>query len=211
MDVIHVELYPSTRSCRTADLARKRKFVLTVSTWRSILLVLLVSTVLSARLASAQSGTGPPSGREGDQMPSSELPDGWRLLRTHSPTGGADAVSIIHPADTSQSDLDLVGLMIRCGENDPEVLIAILSALPAHSRPQVTVGSPGRQFESIVTSPGTLLLLPKDATDLVRKEWQNQQDLSIQIDDGKSNIRGVIKLAGLATAFKTLQANCGAH
>ena len=43
-------------------------------------------------------------------------------MRTRNPHGGADAVSIMHTADTSKSDLDLAGLMIRCREGGTEIV-----------------------------------------------------------------------------------------
>ena len=133
-------------------------------------------------------------------------------MRTHNPNGGADAISIMHPADTSRSDLDLAGLMIRCSETGAEVVIVILPALPFRVRPHVTFGKPGNeiQFEATVAPPGTLVLLPNDAIGLVSGPWQTLEDLFVRIDDDQSTIRGVVKLAGLAAAFKQLQASCAA-
>ena len=100
--------------------------------------------------------------------------------------------------------------MIRCGETSAEVVIVILPALPFRTRPHVTFGKPGNeiQFEATVAPPGTVVLLPNDATALVSGPWQTLEDLFIRIDDGQSTIRGVVKLAGLAAAFKKLQASC---
>ena len=99
------------------------------------------------------------SGRAGGAQPTlvSELAGGWHLVRTHNPNGGADAISIMHTADTSRSDLDLVGLMIRCSETSAEVVIIILPALPFRSRPHVSFGKPGNetQFDATVAPPGT--------------------------------------------------------
>jgi len=143
----------------------------------------------------------------------SELAGGWHLVRTPNPNGGADAISIIHPADTSRSDLDLAGLMIRCGETSAEVIIVILPAMPFSTRPHVAFGKSGTktQFEATVAPPGTAVLLPRDATTLVNGPWQALDDLSIRIDFGQSTIRGVVKLAGLQAAFKELQSICAAH
>ena len=143
---------------------------------------------------------------------SSELAGGWHLLRTPNPNGGADAISIMHTADTSRSDLDLVGMMIRCSETSAEVVVVLLRALPFRVRPHVALGKPGNEtkFEATVAPPGTMVLLPRDATTLVSGPWQALDDLFIQIDDGQSTIRGVVKLAGLKPAYQELLANCSA-
>jgi hypothetical protein len=168
--------------------------------------------ILATVPASAVDGIIPDSGSAGgaEPTPGSELAGGWHFVRTRNPNGGADAISIMHSADTSRSDLDLAGLMIRCGESSAEVIIVILPALPFSTRPHVTFGKPGNeiQFEARVAPPGTVVLLPNDATALVSGSWQTLEDLFIRIDDGQSTIHGVVKLAGLAAAFTKLQASC---
>src|ERR1700678_3016016 len=54
----------------------------------------------------------------------------WRLVRTPNVRGGADAVSIMHIADSSRSDLDLAGLTLRCGENGIEALVVVVEPRP---------------------------------------------------------------------------------
>jgi hypothetical protein len=148
-----------------------------------------------------------------DQTFSSELSDGWRLLRTHNPKGGADAISITHPADTLRSDLDLVGLMIRCTDKNPEVLVVVLPTLRAGTRPHITVGAAAdaTEFLGSIAPPGTLVLLPERASILASGQWQAMQDLFVRIDNDKSAIHGVIKLTGLPGAFKQLRSACAAH
>lgn len=168
--------------------------------------------ILASVATSAVNGGNPDSNRSGgaEQPLSSVLAGGWRLVRTPNPDGGADAISIMHAADTSRSDLDLAGLMIRCSETSAEVVIVLLPALPFRARPHVTFGRPGNetQFEATVAPPGTVVLLPRDATTLLSGPWQVVEDLFIRIDDGQSTIRGVVKLTGLEAAFKELQASC---
>jgi hypothetical protein len=165
--------------------------------------------------ASAVNGANPDSGGAGsaEGALNSDLAGGWHLVRTRNPTGGAYAISIMHIADTSRSDLDLAGLMIRCSEISTEVVIVLLPGLPFRARPHVALGKPGNetQFEATVAPPGTAVLLPRDATTLVSGPWQALEDLFIRIDDGQSTIRGVVKLEGLEAAFKELQASCAAH
>ena len=189
--------------------------LLKMATSRRLFPVFVAIFILATVPASAVNGANQDSGRAGgaERALSSELAGGWHLVRTHNPNGGADAISIMHTADTSRSDLDLAGLMIRCSETSAEVVIVLLPALPFRTRPHVTLGKPGNetQFEATVAPPGTAVLLPRDATTLVSGPWQALEDLFIRIDDGQSTISGVVKLAGLEAAFKELQASCAAH
>jgi hypothetical protein len=144
---------------------------------------------------------------------SSQLAGGWRLVRTHNPTGGADAISVMHTADTSRSDLDLIGLMIRCKETDTEVLIVLLRPFPFRTSPHVAFGKPRNEteFRATIAPPGTLILLPREATSLVSGPWQTLEDLFVRVDYDQSTIRGVVKLAGLEAASKKLQTTCAAQ
>lgn len=157
-------------------------------------------------------------------MPSNRLVPtcrgGWHFVRTRNPHGGADAISIMHTADTSRSDLDLAGLMIRCGGNNaelagnnPEVVVVLIPALPFRARPHVVLGKPGNetQFEATVAPPGTAVLLPREATTLLNGPWQALDDLFIRVNDGQTTIYGVVALAGLQAAFKLLLASCAAQ
>lgn len=141
---------------------------------------------------------------------SSELAGGWHFVRTPNPRGGADAVSIMHTADTSRSDVDLVGLMIRCREAGTEIVIVALRSFPLRAQPSVVVGKPGREarFQGTIAAPGTAILLPGDASAIVSGSWKDLGDLFIRVEDGQSTIRGIIHVDGLQSAFKYLAANC---
>ena len=182
---------------------------------RRVLLLLVALAVLTAGPATAVNGADTDSEQAGgpEQTLSSPLAEGWRLMHTHNPKGGADAISIVHPADTSRSDLDLVGLMIRCQETNTEVLLVVLPALSARTRPNVVFGKPGNEteFQATIVPPGTLILLPKEATGLMSGPWQTVEDLFVRVNNGQSTIRGVIKVAGLEAAFRKLQTSCAAH
>ena len=184
---------------------------------RNLRLILLISMsacifaqASPSRAADPNSENAPPSA---DQTISSELADGWRLLRTHNPKGGAEAISITHPADTSRSDIDLVGLMIRCTEKKPEVLVVVLPTLRAGTKPHVTVGASSEttEFLGSIAPPGTLVLLPERASILISDQWQTMQDLFVRVDNEESAIHGFIKLTGLPAALKQLQSTCAAH
>jgi hypothetical protein len=133
-------------------------------------------------------------------------------MRSPNPKGGDDAVSIGHAADTSRSDLELVGLMVRCSEKDPQALIVVLSALQASTRPDVHLGILGDEadFQATVVAPGTLVLLPDQATKMLSQGGQGE-DLVVRVDNSGSTIAGAIKLAGFAAAFEKLQSACPKH
>jgi hypothetical protein len=184
-----------------------------MTTLRRLFVLIVANLILATVHAFAFNAANPENGSGDKQSLISELAKGWHLVRTPNPKGGADAISIMHPADTSRSDLDLAGLMIRCGKTNAEVVIVLLPALSFRTRPHVTFGKPGNesQFEATVAPPGTAVLLPADATTLVSGPWQTLDDLFIQIDEGQATIRGVVKLAGLQAAFKILETSCAAQ
>jgi hypothetical protein len=186
-----------------------------MATSRQIFVLIVAILVLATTPASAVNGAKPDSGSVGgaERPRISELPGGWHLVRTPNPNGGTDVISIMHPADTSRSDLDFVGLIIRCNETGTEVVIVLLSTLSFRTRPHVTFGKPGNeiQYEAKVAPPGTVVVLPSDAANFVSGSWHALGDLFVRVDDGQSTIRGVVKFAGLEAAFKTLQASCAAR
>lgn len=157
--------------------------------------------------------TSPEIGRAGSAVPlaGSELSGGWRLVRTPNPQGGPDAVSIMHTADPSRSDLDLAGLMIRCKGNSTEVVVVLLRAFPLRARPHVLLGEPGHEtrFEATIVAPGTAVLLPGDGKLLVSGLLQAKSDLLIRIKDDQTMVTGIVGLSGLQSAFKALMTNCG--
>src|ERR1700733_4523674 len=84
-----------------------------------------------------------PAAAEAQRPP---LNSNWHLQRTANPRGGPDAVSISHTADISRSDLDLAGMMLRCGEKGVEVLIVAVTPFSPHARPNVTIGANGNEW-----------------------------------------------------------------
>jgi hypothetical protein len=142
----------------------------------------------------------------------------WRLVRTKNPDGGKDAVSIMHAADVLKSDIDLAGLMLRCGDGEVEVLIVVVEPLPPRGRPTVTVGAAGERadFHAAIIPPGLELLLPQQASELASGPWTKASELSVEINPASGDtlptaIRGVVSLAGLSGALPVLTANCPAQ
>jgi hypothetical protein len=147
------------------------------------------------------------------QSSHSKLSDGWYLVRTTSPLGGPDAISIMRTADPSRSDLDLAGLTIRCSSGGPEALIITLRPFSFGARPIIVFGKSGHEarFRATVAPPSTAVLVPMDATKLVTVSRQTPNDLFVRIEDSKYKLRGVISLAGLQSALKVLMENCPAQ
>lgn len=138
----------------------------------------------------------------------------WHFVKTRNPQGGANAISIMHTADTSKSDLDLVGVTLRCSEKiGAEVLIVVLQPLSLRAKPRVTLGGPENEtrLEASVAPPGTAILLPEDAKSLVDGPWRSLNELPIRIEDSPLSIRGTVRLTGLQPAFKYLMTQCSAR
>jgi hypothetical protein len=166
----------------------------------------------AARLRCYESNSSNPAGappRALDQAAGS-----WRLVRTHNPAGGPDAISIMQPADIAKSDTDLAGLMLRCSETRVEVVVVLVRSLPLRAHPKVMTSVAGNSadFVSTIMRPGAMILLPKEASELAVGPWTAGGELSVQIEaqdsDEPISIRGVIPLTGLGGALPSLLANC---
>jgi hypothetical protein len=157
---------------------------------------------LKKLLPNAESGSGPV------REPREDL---WPLIKTPRPGGGGNAISVMRTADTSQSDPDLAGLMIRCGEKPGlEVVLALIRPLPPRSKRDVIVFSGAAQsvLHAETAPPGTALVLPIEATAFTTGPFRELKQFSIKIIDPESDIRGVIQLDGIAAATAKLSANC---
>jgi hypothetical protein len=137
----------------------------------------------------------------------------WRLVRTPNPRGGPDAISIMQTADPSRSDIDLAGLMLRCGEANFDVLIVFIKPFLPRALPKVklTTRSSTVEFRATVISPGAAISLPSEAAALVHGPWQSSPEVTLEITENENAIRGVIPLAGLARALALLMSNCASR
>ncbi len=144
------------------------------------------------------------------QRTSKGLAKAWRLVHTPNPSGGPDAVSIMHTADPSRSDLELAGLMIRCNGGGLELAIVLLRPFPLRARLLVKLGKSGEEmpFEATVGPPGTAVILPGDPKTVIGPAWQSESELFVRVIDGQTAISGVVALPGLQSAFDQLIANC---
>jgi hypothetical protein len=134
----------------------------------------------------------------------------WRLVRTPHPQGGKDAISIVRSGEFAGSDPDFAGLMIRCGEHDIEVLIAVIRPFGARAHPKVTLETGATStFDAAVVSPGVLLLLPTAVSAMARGAWLTASNVTVSVtDEQQQTIRGKVLLADLSPALNLLQASC---
>jgi hypothetical protein len=138
----------------------------------------------------------------------------WRLVRTHNLAGGPDVISIMQTADIAKSDIDVAGLMLRCGETGVEVVVVLVRPLSLRTHPKVVTSIAGKSagFVATVMPPGAGILLPKEASELAAGPWTAGGELSVQIDARDSDdpilVHGVIPLTGLGGALPSLLANC---
>jgi hypothetical protein len=156
--------------------------------------------------------------KEDDSRPSTNVseqpppePGTWQLARTPNPAGGPESISIMKSANTTGSDHDISGLTLRCGEGaTTQVLVVLTKPLPLRAHPKVTVvaGATTTEFTASVVTPGALVLLPEKASALVEDAWQSVPDLAVSISENRRSLHGVIPLADISTAMKTLQSNC---
>jgi hypothetical protein len=137
----------------------------------------------------------------------------WHFVRTPNPTGGPSAVSITQSADIARSDPDFGGLMLRCGDGAPEVLIVLVRYLTFGAHPKVIVkaAQTSTEFSGKVVPPGLLVSLPEQASALAAGPWLAMPELSISVDDGGNPVQGIVPLTGLTGALAVLRSNCAAQ
>ena len=138
-------------------------------------------------------------------------PATWQLARTPNSAGGPDSISITKITNTTGTDQDIAGLMLRCGEGaTTQVVVVVVVPLPPRTHPKVTVtaGATTTEFTASVMTPGALVLLPEKASALVEGAWQSAPELAVSISESRRSLHGVIPLTGISTAMQTLQWNC---
>ena len=170
-------------------------------------LCLLAAVDQTARLRSFEEAT--PYGAQ-SAVPAATNAGTWRLVRTPNPRGGPDAVSIMQTADTARSDIDLVGLTLRCSDTGFDVLVVFLKPFPPRTHPKVKLTSGGTtvHLEAAVIPPGAAISLPAEVATLVKGSWQSSSELAIEVEGDGNATRGFISLAGLAPALSLLASNC---
>jgi hypothetical protein len=112
--------------------------------------------------------------------------------------------------DTTKSDASLAGLSLRCSREGFEVVLIVLEPLPRASHPIVilTAGSKRSEYEASVAQTGEALLLPQAASSLAAGDWQKATELSVEIATKPNPVRGIVPIAGLPAALRSLSPNC---
>lgn len=145
--------------------------------------------------------------------PAAGVEDRWPLVVTPPPPGGGgrEAVSIMRTAETTRSDPDLAGLMIRCQEKPGlQVLLALVRPLPPRAKRSVVVSPTTTPtiIHAEVSPLGTGIVLPVEPSMFTTGRWRELKELAVLIHDPEGDIRGVIPLDGLAPALAKLSARC---
>lgn len=169
------------------------------------------SAAPSAAGDAGRSGLSSQPGGQSRGPTRSEAIGAWRLVRTPDPTGGKDAISIMRPADLTGSDPELVGLMLRCGSGDIEVLTVVIPPLPPRATPAVTIRTPAgsNTYEARVTPPGSAILLSANAARDAKAVWPTASALTVEIAASETQmIKGVIPVDGLGAAVNALTTAC---
>lgn len=162
-----------------------------------------------ARMRCDQEENSKPSTNVPQQQPVE--PATWQLARTPNSAGGPDSISITKITNTTGSDQDIAGLMLRCGEGaTTQVVVVVAVPLPLRTHPKVAVvaGATTTEFTASVVAPGALVLLPEKASALIEGAWQSAPELAVSISESRRSLHGVIPLTGISTAMQTLQSNC---
>ncbi len=135
---------------------------------------------------------------------------GWRLIRSPATAGSEAVVAVTHAPDLSSSDLTFAGVMLRCSQNNLQVMLAFIEPFPPRSRPTVTMrGGPDTwQFSTSPIGPGSALVLPSEASELAETKWRSLDSISIQVESEHIKIAGTITLTGLSAALVKLRENC---
>lgn len=149
----------------------------------------------------------------GFSSPNSRSSSVWKFSRTQGAKEGESFAAITKTADTTQSDPDFAGLIVRCApKGKVDVLVALIRPFPPRSHPQVTIAaSTGGTLtvEASMAAAGAAVLLPDEVSAFASGKWQTTPSLSVAVKESDSEIKGVVSLTGLREAYNLLIANCG--
>ena len=149
----------------------------------------------------------------GPTSPSSLSSSVWKFSRTQGAKEGETFAAITKTADTTQSDPDFAGLIVRCApKGKVDVLVALIRPFPPRSHPQVTItASSGGTLtvEASMAAAGAAVILPDEVSAFASGKWQTTPALSVSVKENDSEIKGVVALTGLREAYNSLVANCG--
>ncbi|WP_407192945.1 hypothetical protein [Bradyrhizobium sp. STM 3566] len=136
----------------------------------------------------------------------------WKFTRTQGTKDGESFAAIMKTADTTQSDPDFAGLIVRCAPKGKiDVLVALIRPFPPRSHPKVTIAASGGgtlTVEASMAAAGAAVLLPDEVSAFAAGKWQTTPSLSVVVRESDSEIKGTVALNGLREAYNSLQANC---
>ncbi|MET4221646.1 hypothetical protein ABIB00_006882 [Bradyrhizobium sp. LB14.3] len=137
----------------------------------------------------------------------------WKFTRTQGPKDGESFASIMKTADTTQSDPDFAGLIVRCAPRGKiDVLLPLIRPFSPKSHPKVTITSAmggTLTFEASMAAAGAAVLLPDEVSAFAAGKWQTTPSLSVVVQESDSEIKGMVALNGLREAYHSLLTNCG--
>lgn len=137
----------------------------------------------------------------------------WKFSRTQGAKEGESFAAIMKTADTSQSDPDFAGLIVRCAPRGKiDVLVALIRPFPPRSHPKVAISTTGGgtlTFDASMAAAGAAVLLPDEVSAFAAGKWQAMPSLSVVVKESDSEIKGMVALNGLREAYNSLLANCG--
>ena len=137
----------------------------------------------------------------------------WKFSRTQGGKDGESFAAITKTADTTQSDPDFAGLIVRCAPKGKiDVLVALIRPFPPRSRPKVTIAVSGGgtlTVDASMAAAGAAVLLPNEVSAFAAGKWQTSASLSVVVKESDSEIKGLVSLNGLREAYHSLLANCG--
>ncbi|MBR0931006.1 hypothetical protein JQ561_30715 [Bradyrhizobium diazoefficiens] len=136
----------------------------------------------------------------------------WKFTRTQGSKDGESFAAIMKTADTTQSDADFAGLIVRCApKGKVDVLVALIRPFPPRSRPKVTIAASGGgtlTFDAGMEAAGAAVLLPDEVSAFAAGKWQTTASLSVVVKESDSEVKGLVALNGLREAYHSLLANC---
>ncbi|WP_245452251.1 hypothetical protein [Bradyrhizobium forestalis] len=136
----------------------------------------------------------------------------WKFTRTQGSKDGESFAAIMKTADTTQSDPDFAGLIVRCAPKGKiDVLVALIRPFPPRSHPKVTIAASGGgtlTFDASMAAAGAAVLLPDEVSAFAAGKWQTTPSLSVVVRESDSEIKGMVALNGLREAYNSLLANC---
>ena len=136
----------------------------------------------------------------------------WKFSRTQGAKDGESFAAITKTADTTQSDPDFAGLIVRCAPKGKiDVLVALIRPFPPRSHPKVTIAASNGgtlTFDASMAAAGAAVLLPDEVSAFAAGKWQTTPSLSVIVRESDSEIKGMVALNGLREAYHSLLANC---